>query len=50
VGTYDGNNVKIYVDGIQRGESEYSNSITYSTNPIALGKYYAYGPTTYNFS
>lgn len=39
VGTYDGGNIKIYVNGILENTTALSNNIVYTAHPLYLGRY-----------
>lgn len=49
VGTYDGSKVSIYVNGLLEDENPYSNTITYGSNPIEIGRYRAHPDDGYDF-
>src|SRR3989344_810106 len=44
-GTYDGANLKIYVNGVQEGTSAVTGSITTGTSPLWIGNYSGSGQT-----
>jgi len=49
VGTYDLSNVKIYVNGVLEDTEPWTLAVSYGTNPVVIGQYYAHPNLGYDF-